>query len=142
MIDQPKTTRLLERLRAYVAELRRLGAIPADAFLADPDKVGNAKYHFVVAIEACIDLANHVIAAEGFRTPKDNADTFTVLVEHGAVEDSLEQPLRSMARFRNRLVHLYWDVDDGLVCEYLAEDSLSDRERFAKAIADFSVGSV
>jgi uncharacterized protein YutE (UPF0331/DUF86 family) len=47
-----------------------------------------------------------------------------------------------MARFRNRLVHLYWDVDDGLVCEYLAEGSLSDLERFAKAIAGFSVGSV
>jgi hypothetical protein len=40
MIDQPKTTQLLERLRTYVAELRRLGAIPGDVFLADPDKWG------------------------------------------------------------------------------------------------------
>jgi uncharacterized protein YutE (UPF0331/DUF86 family) len=39
-----------------------------------------------------------------------------------------------MARFRNRLVHLYWQVDDALVYTYL-QDSLADLGRYAAAIA-------
>jgi len=46
--------------------------------LTDPDKVASAKYNFVVAIAACIDIASQVIAAEGFRAPRDNADSFAI----------------------------------------------------------------
>jgi uncharacterized protein YutE (UPF0331/DUF86 family) len=42
-------------------------------------------------------------------------------------------PLRAMARFRNRLVHLYWDVDDAGVHDYL-QTGLADMERFGEAI--------
>jgi len=37
----------------------------------------------VIAVEWCIDIANHVIASESYRFPRDNADSFAVLVaEH------------------------------------------------------------
>ena len=39
-----------------------------------------------------------------------------------------------MARFRNRLVHPYWDVDDRRLHDYLYE-GLADIESFANAIA-------
>ena len=39
-----------------------------------------------------------------------------------------------MASFRNRLVHLYWDVDDAKVYEYL-QDALHDLEAFKERIA-------
>ena len=39
-----------------------------------------------------------------------------------------------MAKFRNRLVHLYWDIDDRKVCSYLRE-SMADFDRFAQSIA-------
>ena len=134
MVDKPKLDQMLSNLRSFVAVLHGLGAEPRESFLDNPDKLGNAKYHFVIAIECCIDIANHIIASENFRFPVDNADSFTVLVEHGVVNQALEDALRAMARFRNRLVHLYWDVDNLRVREYL-EQSLPDFERFAKAIA-------
>jgi uncharacterized protein YutE (UPF0331/DUF86 family) len=43
-----------------------------------------------------------------------------------------------MARFRNRLVHVYWDVDDGAVHDYLRE-SLQDIDDFARAGGSMSV---
>jgi uncharacterized protein YutE (UPF0331/DUF86 family) len=39
-----------------------------------------------------------------------------------------------MARFRNRLVHRYAEVDDGRVYDYLQE-SLADLDDYARAIA-------
>jgi uncharacterized protein YutE (UPF0331/DUF86 family) len=125
---------MLSNLRQYLGVLRGLAAVPRDAFLASPDQLGNAKYHFVIAVECCIDIANHIIASEGYRFPKDNADSFVVLIERSILEPGLRDALRAMARFGNRLVHLYWDVDDERVYEFLQE-ALGDIERFGNAIA-------
>lgn len=134
MVDRPKLDQMLSNLRAYTASLRRLAATPREAFLGNPDKVGNAKYHFVIAIESRIDIANHVIASENYRIPKSSADSFAVLAERGVVGPDLREPLRAMAQFRNRLVHLYWEADEALVHQYLP-DSLEDLDRFARAVA-------
>lgn len=78
--------------------------------------------------------SNHIIAPENYRFPKDNADSFVVLVERGLVDAELQERLRTMARFRNRLVHLYWDIDDARIHEYL-QGSIADLETFAQTIA-------
>jgi uncharacterized protein YutE (UPF0331/DUF86 family) len=133
MVDKPKLDQLLTHLRGYREALEALARVPREAFLANRDKIGNAKYHFVIAIECSIDIANHIIASERYRLPRDNADSFTVLVEEGLLASELEEPLRAMARFRNRLVHLYWDLDAERVYEYL-QTSLPDFDRFAEAV--------
>ena len=134
MVDKEKLDALLARLQSYVAVLRGLGNVERSQFLASPDKIGNAKYHFVVAIECCIDIANHVIASERYRVPRNNADSFVVLVEQSVCPKEMEESLRVMARFRNRLVHLYWEVDDEKVADYLG-GSLDDLDRFGAAVA-------
>lgn len=134
MVNKPKLDHLLTRLGGYLSVLRGLGAVPAEQFLADQDKIGNAKYHFVVAIECGIDIANHLIASEGYRIPRDNGDSFAVLVENGIVPSRLKEPLLAMARFRNRLVHVYWDVDDRKIHDYL-QTALGDLESLLRAVA-------
>jgi uncharacterized protein YutE (UPF0331/DUF86 family) len=122
-------------LNGYVATLRRLAAVPPGMLLADPDKLASGKYHFIVAIECCLDLAGRVISSEKYRTPADSADAFAVVVERGVCPTDLEDSLRVMARFRNRLVHVYWwQVDDDLVVEYL-RSHLDDFDRYATALA-------
>jgi uncharacterized protein YutE (UPF0331/DUF86 family) len=134
MVDRATLDHLLSNLQAYVAVLDELAAAPREEFLSNRDKIGNAKYHFVIAIECAIDIANHLIASEGYRFPKDNADSFSVLVEQGIVDRARLEALRGMARFRNRLVHLYWDVDDARVHSYLREGG-AELAQFAKVIA-------
>jgi uncharacterized protein YutE (UPF0331/DUF86 family) len=134
VVDKAKLDQMLANLRTYLAVLRRLAAVPRDAFLADDDKIGNAKYHLLIAIECGIDIANHIIASENYRFPLDNADSFTVLIEHGVLPVQSSEALRAMARFRNRLVHLYWNVNDARVHEYLLE-GLDDLAGFGEAIA-------
>jgi uncharacterized protein YutE (UPF0331/DUF86 family) len=134
VVDKPRLDQMLANLKRYVRVLQTLAAIPEEEFLANPDKIGNAKYHFVIAIESCIDVANHVIASENYRFPRDNADSFIVLGEHGVLDPVFAEQLGAMARFRNRLVHLYAEIDDRRVSGYLHE-SLRDLERFAETIA-------
>ena len=134
MVNPAKLDQLLGRLGGYIAVLRELAAVPGERFLADRDKVGNAKYHFVVAIECCVDIANHIIASEGYRIPRDNGDSFTVLVENGVLPAGNRERFAAMARFRNRLVHVYWEVDDAKVLEYL-HTALDDLEGLLRAVA-------
>lgn len=135
MVDASTLASMLANLRRYVAVLEGLAAVPKESFLGNADRIGNAKYHFVIAIECCIDIANHVIASENFRFPKDNADSFAVLIEEGVVPETLRGRLRDMARFRNRLVHLYWEVDTERVYDYL-QSVLGDFHAFARAVAE------
>ena len=136
MVDKSKIDRIISNCRGYVQSLARLRNVERGAFLGDVDRVASAKYHFVVAIEAGSDAANHIISSERYRMPNDNADSFRVLAEHGIVTQDDLPALIGMARFRNRLVHLYWDVDDALVREYL-ETRLGDFEGFMERVSDF-----
>ena len=44
--------------------------------------------------------------------------------------------LRKMAQFRNRLVHLYWDVDEEAIYDILQKD-LGDFELFIRYILEY-----
>ena len=107
-----------------------------EELLRDPDKVGSAKYHFIVSIEAAIDICNHVISKNGYRAPEDYADSFLVLAEQGAFEGDFSKALQEMARFRNRLVHLYWAIDDDQLYEIL-QTRMQDFKTFLDCVARF-----
>ncbi|HVR29233.1 MAG TPA: HepT-like ribonuclease domain-containing protein, partial [Thermoanaerobaculia bacterium] len=63
----------------------------------------------------------------------DNADVFRSLRESGVIDGDLADRLEGMARFRNLLIHVYADVDDRRVHEFLQTD-LEDLRRLARAI--------
>jgi len=44
--------------------------------------------------------------------------------------------MRQMAGFRNRLVHLYWEIDDELIYDYL-QSELGDFDEFVRHILRF-----
>ena len=121
-------------LRGYIENLERLADTPEEEFLSDRDKIASAKYHFVVSIECCLDIANHVIAEEGFAFPETNVDSFLTLTDNGWLPEEMRDDLSAMTKFRNRLVHLYWKIDDTRVYQYL-QDSVTDLRRFVSEIA-------
>jgi uncharacterized protein YutE (UPF0331/DUF86 family) len=137
MTDRDRLDEMLRSLVVYINELQRLRKTDEAKFLASRDMIGNAKYQFIIAIECCVDIANHVIAAERLRTPTDYADTFKSLEEARVLDEKTAQALRQAARFRNRLTHRYWDVDDGLVHRFLLED-LHHFDDFARQIGKIS----
>ena len=136
LFDQEKMAKLVSELRKSVDRLRALERLRKAEFLKDLDKIGSAKYHFIVAIEACIDMCNHVISRNGYRIPEDYADTFQVMGEVGALDVDFTDELKNMAKFRNRLVHIYWGVDDHQLHEIL-ETRLDDFKKFLDSMANF-----
>lgn len=122
MVSFEKIVQKFIQLNEYLELLRTIAKTPINDFLKDKILIGSAKYYLQVSIEACLDVANHIIASERFRAPSDYADSFKVLEEAGVVPPDLGQNLRQMAKFRNRLVHLYGEIDNANVYEFIKED--------------------
>jgi uncharacterized protein YutE (UPF0331/DUF86 family) len=122
VVSIEKITDKLSQLDEFLAILKGIQNTPSDRFLKDKILIGSAKYYLQVSIESCLDIANHIIAAEHFRAPRDYADSFQVLEENAVINPEQGMKLRQMAKFRNRLVHLYGEVDDAYVYEFMNKD--------------------
>jgi len=133
MVDQEKITAKFEMLDGFLEILGRLSKTDMKKYLEDPVLIGSMRYYLQVSIECCLDVASHVISSERFRAPKDYADTFNVLEEKKIIEPELAHRLRQMAKFRNRLVHLYGEIDDRAVYRIACED-LNDIQTFRDSI--------
>jgi len=132
-IDKERLEKLIGSLRSALRLLRQLKDTSEVEFLKDEHLQSSAKYNFTVAIEAAIDIASHVISRNKLRAPEDYADTFRVLSEGGILDGAFAMELGKMARFRNRLVHLYWDVDVSEVRRIL-DTRLDDFETFITTV--------
>lgn len=74
-VDQDKVRKLSSELRRALALLEELRRMDRQVLLADEHRKGSAKYHFIVAIEAAVDLCSHLVSAMGLRSPESYADT-------------------------------------------------------------------
>ena len=119
--------------------LERLDSITSkgrDVFLTDPNLIDSAKYRLITAIEAAISICNHIIARKFKRVPESYSDCFTILHECSVITAELAEKLGNMARFRNMLVHIYWEIDDEKIFDILTSD-LVDFENYIKEIVRF-----
>ena len=133
MVVLKKVVTKFEMLDQFLGVLRGLSQTELETYLKDVVLIGSMRYYLQVSIECCLDVAAHVISSERYRAPKDYADTFMVLEENGVIPEELGHRLRQMAKFRNRLVHLYGEIDDQAVYRIARED-LGDIEAFKIAI--------
>ena len=136
MVNEVRVLRLLRSISDDLAALRaEASADPGRQ--ADPLWLRGVKYTFVTAIEAGVDVAQHVCASEGWGPPRDNGDAIRLLGAHGVLPVDLADRLRRAVGFRNVLVHDYIEVDDGIVLERLA--NLADLDNFVAVVAAWVV---
>ncbi len=94
-----------------------------------------SKHALLESIEACIDIANHIIAVKGYRRPKDYVDIFKILEEEKILDKDLSERLQRMAKFRNILVHRYTEIETRKLYTIMTKD-VKDIVSFVKAILE------
>src|SRR5207247_9229295 len=103
------------RIRRYVADLRDMSAISDAAFLENRERQYAVLHALQLAIEASVEIATHICAADNLGIPSSYAEAFDLIEKAGIVDGVVAKQLRAMARFRNRIVHFYGEVDLRLV---------------------------
>jgi uncharacterized protein YutE (UPF0331/DUF86 family) len=128
--------RRLRKLEEYLAILRRLQRYSYDEFVADPERYGSAERFLQLAIEALLDMGNHVIADLDLGTVQWYSDIPTILAERGGLSPELRDRWIRMIGFRNTPVHEYLDLDRRIVHEVL-QHGLGDLEGLRDFFASF-----
>lgn len=131
MVDELRVLRLLRALDDDLGYLTSEAAAD-QARRRDPAWLRAVKYTFVTAIEAVVDVAQHMAAAEGWGPPDSNADAVRLLGRRGVLDPELGERLARAVGFRNVLVHEYVDVDDRVVVDRLQD--LGDLRAFPSAV--------
>jgi len=78
-------------------------------------------------------VGSHIVSDERLGEPETSRDVFRLLERAGVVPADLAGRLEQMAGFRNVVVHLYQDVDLGIVRD-VVENHLGDLLEFAATI--------
>lgn len=132
MVDELRVSRLLRQAADVVDFLDTEAGLDA-SIRSQRRWLDSVKYNFIVAIECCVDVGQHVCAARGWGPPASNADVFRILAEHGVLSRDLGGRMARASGFRNVLVHEYVDVRDELVVANL--NRTADIREFISAVA-------
>ena len=122
MVNKQKLENLFSDLDTYLKELSELRQLAEDEYLKESRNYYSGRYLLQISIETCINISNHIVSNKNFGLPNDYADTFRILNKNNIIPENLLNKLILMTRFRNRLVHLYWDIDDKMVFEIIKND--------------------
>jgi uncharacterized protein YutE (UPF0331/DUF86 family) len=131
MTDSELVAKKLAFIETCVRELRTL---------ARPERIADdvreqrfVEHTLQLAIQAALDVGSHIVSDERLGEPDTSRDVFRLLERGGFVSSDLGKRLEQMAGFRNVVVHLYQDVDLGIVRD-VVENHLDDLLAFAAAI--------
>ena len=115
-----------------VDEIRALPLSDRNAFFADRRNVWAAESCLRRALEALFDLGRHILA-KGFGTGVTEYKEIAVALHAQNVLANEEATLlRTLAGYRNRMVHFYHEVQPEELYE-ICSSQLSDVERLASA---------
>lgn len=133
--DPAVIRRHLLALDESVQVLRRHRGVTAAELRADRERLWVVERGLQLCAQNVLDVATHLAASAGLDTP-DYAAALDRLGELGVLPAEFAARLRSLAGFRNVLVHGYLEVDLEQVARLLAE-RLDDFAAFAARVDAF-----
>lgn len=126
---------LIEKRLAFigtcVTQLRTLAR--PESIATDVREERFVEHTLQLAIQAVVDVASHIVSDDQLGEPATNQALFDLLRGAGWIDDRQRVILRSMAGFRNVLVHEYVKVDLAVVRDIL-DNHLPDLEAFVRAV--------
>jgi uncharacterized protein YutE (UPF0331/DUF86 family) len=120
-------------VRRMLAGIQTLPLSSLSEFESDPRNVAAAESHLRRALEALLDLGRHILAKGFARAVVEYRDVSKALGEVGVLDARQERLLRTLAGYRNRLVHFYHEVSNRELYEICA-GQLGDIESVLGAI--------
>jgi uncharacterized protein YutE (UPF0331/DUF86 family) len=124
-----------QEIAESVSRLEKIAEMSQDAFLADQDIRDIASYRLLIAIEAALSICYHISSKQLKKVPENYADCFQLLGDAGLIPLDLSANLQQMARFRNLLVHVYWEVEEGVVYDII-RSHLRDLRQYCQAVVN------
>lgn len=132
-INKEKIKQRFSEINESVEETRRITSLNDEEFWAKKENMAAIKYYLLQAIEAIGSICVHLSAKKFNKAVSVFGECFEILEKEGFLQKDLALKLRKMVKFRNKLIHRYWEIDEKNVLEYARKD-INDFNDFMKAI--------
>jgi len=110
----------LAEIETYLEQLRRDARL--DQIDLEVKEERFVAHTLQLAIQAALDVANHIVADDRLGEVTSYGELFELMAAAHWISTDLATKLRSMAGFRNLLVHGYGDIDLSIVRRIVEED--------------------
>ncbi|MBI5300300.1 MAG: DUF86 domain-containing protein [Deltaproteobacteria bacterium] len=131
-LDKESLQSKINRIRKNLKQLKLFGDMSYTEYTKDSINTAVAERFLQISIQAMLDIGSHIIAEEGLGDPLEYRDIFSILIHAKILPKHRETAFLNMVGLRNRIVHLYEDIDHKRIHHFLKKD-LSDFETFLKA---------
>ena len=136
-IDKELVEGLIGDIRRGLAELRAQQV--TEEALQDTFFLWGVEHGLQITLEACLDIARHIGAAEAWGVKPRARDYMLVLGEKRVIDKVLTGKLAEAMSVRNRLVHEYGQISKEKLAEFVNKD-LGDIDEYIKQIAGYLDG--
>jgi len=132
-IDKEKIKQRFSEINESLQEIQRLASLGDKEFWSKKENIAAVKYYLLQAIESVGGICVHIAAKKFNKGVSAFGECFEILGKEGFLTEDLVSQLRKMVKFRNKLMHRYWEIDDKNILEYSRKD-LNDFQDFIKAV--------
>ena len=134
MVDENVIAQKLKEIYRRVARTRALCPPEPEGFAEDENALELVSFNLLLAVQASVDLATHLIADESWEPGATAREAFERLQERGVISKETVQALRKAVGLRNIVAHGYSGVDPALI-HAAATTGLADLERLAAEVS-------
>lgn len=125
-----KIRNLIADVQNGVSELDKLVSQDFELYRKDSKNYGLTEHYFRRALEAMLTIGTHFLSRLPAKT-KDYTEVIVSLGKFGIVPQDFADRNRGLAGYRNRLVHLYWEVSEEELYKTV-KDHLKDLDEFCE----------
>lgn len=111
MVEKEKLRHKIQVIREEKRKLEKLKALTFEEFKENDLYEPAATRMLQVMAESVLDICSHIIAREGWGTPKTYVEITKIVADNGLISREREEDFKNMAKFRNRVVHLYDQIN-------------------------------
>lgn len=137
-LNLEKIEKNISFIQECVNELKNLSLLSEEEFLSDNRNYAASESYLRRALEAMFDICRHILSKMyGFKEIEYKKVALEI-GKKGVIEDKnfANTVLLKMAGYRNRLVHMYYEVSKKEIYEII-KNRLSDIDKFIEEIVNF-----
>ena len=108
-VNIPKIRNILAQIEEGIRELETLSKLTLTDFLSDKRNYIVAEHYLRRSLEGILTIGSHFLSRINAKTI-DYQQIILSLGEHGLIPKDFAERNKNLAGYRNRLVHVYWEI--------------------------------
>ncbi len=137
--DYNKIEKILYILKDNIEKLKDFSNMSIEEFRGDFRNYQSALRLLQISIESIIDMGSHIISRKNLEPPQIYSDIFRILENNKIIGRQCRDRCIEMVKFRNRIVHIYHEIDLDMVLKFIKED-VDDFKLFVYEISELLKG--